>query len=302
MIVYLVTNKVNGKQYVGQTVRSLSTRWHQHQLETSHVSCLRNAIKKYGIDSFSVDILQVCETREEMSFVEMFYISFLNTKSPNGYNLTDGGEGSLGYAPSEETREKQSKAKAGKRISPATEIKKGQRLSPATEIKKGQRLSPSTEFKKGQPSRNKGIPGLAGEKNPFWGKTHSLKSLEKMRQAHLGKKQSPETIAKRIKGREWRHGTSTGYKNHKCRCDLCKKWKHDDYIRRFGIKTPEEIRENLRVSHLGQKAWNAGTGKGIYQRNSGSWRVIVMGKRYGTFKTKEEAEQRLAEVRRVNDR
>jgi len=296
MIVYLVTNNVNGKQYVGQTIKTLNTRWQQHQLETSHVSCLRNAIKKYGTEAFSVEVLHVCETREEMSFVEMFYISLLNTKSPCGYNLTDGGEGNLGHIASEETRAKLSKAKLGKK--PANPIKKGQRISPDTEIKQGQRLSPSTEFKKGSDPWNKGKPYDCGQR----GRKHKPESIEKMRQAQLGKKQSPETIAKPIKGREWRHGTSTGYKNHKCRCDLCKKWKHDDYIRRFGIKTPEEIRENLRVSHLGQKAWNAGTGKGIYQRNSGSWRAIVMGKRYGTFKTKEEAEQRLAEVRRVNDR
>jgi len=180
MQVYLVTNLINGKMYVGQTVRPMNVRWYQHKQETSHVSCLRNAIKKYGEENFAIDNLHACNSKEEMDFVEIFYISFLNTKSPNGYNLTEGGEGTLGIRPSKETREKMRVAKKGKRISPGTEIKPGQRMSPATEIKQGQRLSPSTEFKKGQVSWNKGK-----HHNTWTGRKHTPESRAKMRVSRL---------------------------------------------------------------------------------------------------------------------
>jgi group I intron endonuclease len=107
MQVYLVTNKENGMQYVGQTVRTLEQRWN------SHVSyALRgkghyfaHAIKCYGPEQFTVETLHVCESKEEMDFTEIFYIELLKTRSPAGYNLTAGGEGNLGWNPSKEIRE-----------------------------------------------------------------------------------------------------------------------------------------------------------------------------------------------------
>jgi len=204
-----------------------------------------------------MELLHECETREEMDFVEMFYIALLDTKAPKGYNLTDGGDGTQGrsgYKLSEETKRKLKEAHTG-------------------------------------------------PKNHMFGKVLTDEHKAKLRESHLGKKQSPETIAKRMLGREWKHGTAAGYGKHKCRCELCRKWRHDSYVKKFGIKTKEEISNNLRESHLGQIPWNAGTGKGVYQRDNGRWRVSLWLdgklKSYGTFKTKEEAEQRLAEVRRV---
>jgi len=106
MQVYLITNKINGTQYVGQTVRTLEQRWN------SHVSVamrgkgeyLAKAIKKYGAEQFTVETISLCESKEEMDFTEMFYIALLRTQRPSGYNLTAGGEGNLGWNPSEEIR------------------------------------------------------------------------------------------------------------------------------------------------------------------------------------------------------
>jgi group I intron endonuclease len=107
MQVYLVTNKANTMQYVGQTVRTLEQRW------GSHVSgalrgkghYLAHAIKSYGPEQFTVETLHVCESKEEMDFVEIFYIELLKTRRPAGYNLTAGGEGNLGWKPSKKIRE-----------------------------------------------------------------------------------------------------------------------------------------------------------------------------------------------------
>jgi group I intron endonuclease len=103
MLVYLITNSVNGKQYVGQTAKELVERWKKHvaAIDTERAHYLHKALKKYGLENFVLETLHECVSKEEMDFVEMFYISLLNTKVPNGYNLTDGGEGTLGHRHSE---------------------------------------------------------------------------------------------------------------------------------------------------------------------------------------------------------
>src|SRR5271157_725397 len=94
MIVYLVTNKVNGKQYVGQTGKSLRRRVQGHK---SKGNLLTRAIVKYGESFFVSEVLHEAKTQEELNFCEIFYIELLRTKVPMGYNLTDGGEGPIGH-------------------------------------------------------------------------------------------------------------------------------------------------------------------------------------------------------------
>ena len=116
MLVYLATNKINGKQYVGQTVKKLNLRWNEHTSNQSN-SVLHKAIRKHGKENFSVEKIHDCNSKEEMDFVEIFYIILLDTKAPNGYNLTDGGEGRSGYTLSEESKRKISQKNSGKVIS-----------------------------------------------------------------------------------------------------------------------------------------------------------------------------------------
>ena len=124
MQVYLITNKENGKQYVGQTHYTLKHRWSEHVDWSKHSakskSILHRAIKKCGTSSFSIETLHSCVTKEEMDFVEMFYIVLLNTRNPIGYNMTDGGEGIVGHVHSEETRKKIKKARAKQVMLPVT--------------------------------------------------------------------------------------------------------------------------------------------------------------------------------------
>lgn len=112
MIVYLLTNKINGKQYVGQTSQTFKKRWGSHGSDAKRnrgPHALIHAFNKYGKDNFEKEILHTCETKDEMDFVETFYIFFFGTKAPNGYNITDGGDGTsgrIGHKASEETRDK----------------------------------------------------------------------------------------------------------------------------------------------------------------------------------------------------
>ena len=99
MQIYLVTNEVNGKQYVGQTVQTLKKRWSSHGSDAKRrrgPHALVHAILKYGKENFSIRTVKVCSTRKELNSLEKSYIVKLKTKAPSGYNITDGGDGTLG--------------------------------------------------------------------------------------------------------------------------------------------------------------------------------------------------------------
>lgn len=95
MIVYLITNKINSKKYVGWTSLSLKRRWFLH-CNRKNCKALRGAIDKYGVDNFVVEAIFTPSTKEEAGKLEIENIKFYNTKAPHGYNLTDGGEGVRG--------------------------------------------------------------------------------------------------------------------------------------------------------------------------------------------------------------
>lgn len=114
MQVYWVRNTINDKAYIGQTSTPLERRWYMHTWDGNSNSLLHRAILKHGKESFKIETIHLCESKEEMDFVEIFYISFLSSKSPNGYNLTDGGEGTLGVPCSEEKKKKIGLANKGK--------------------------------------------------------------------------------------------------------------------------------------------------------------------------------------------
>lgn len=105
--IYIITNTINGKSYVGQT-RSHRLNHkkyrpfgylgrfkdHENECYSNKKNCckyLNSAILKYGIQNFECKLLITCNL-EELDEYEIQYISDLNTKFPNGYNLTDGGK------------------------------------------------------------------------------------------------------------------------------------------------------------------------------------------------------------------
>lgn len=91
--VYKITNKINGKIYIGQT-NNLKRRIQEHKHDKRRDKYLYRAIKKYGWDSFTVDILYYGENynEEEKKWIE-FYDSRNREK---GYNITEGGQDSSG--------------------------------------------------------------------------------------------------------------------------------------------------------------------------------------------------------------
>ena len=91
--IYLRTNLVNGKQYVGQT-KDLKTRekaWNSLKLKYAN-KILTEDREKYGLDAWTVKVLAECDNREDAWELEKRFINDFNTLWPNGYNMGNGGK------------------------------------------------------------------------------------------------------------------------------------------------------------------------------------------------------------------
>jgi group I intron endonuclease len=116
MTIYLLTNRINGKYYVGQTVQCLHRRLRVHRdvapLKRGPLQC---AIQKYGMDAFDVDILAETDNIEHLNLLETLWIVALRANEPGiGYNCNTGGNNKR-FNP--ESRRKMSESHVGKTLS-----------------------------------------------------------------------------------------------------------------------------------------------------------------------------------------
>lgn len=88
--IYKITNNINGHSYIGQSIHILQ-RFQQHKKMRGGSPLLYNAIKKYGIENFTFQILQLCQ-KQQLNEKQIYWINFYNTFKGEGYNLTEGGE------------------------------------------------------------------------------------------------------------------------------------------------------------------------------------------------------------------
>ena len=111
-IIYKATNLINGKIYIGKTVKTLKIRKTKHKsaaLNNKTIYPFYRAIRKYGFKNFEWKIIDYALTEEILFEMEKYYIKKLKTKAPDGYNSTDGGEGMSGLKHTDETKRKLSK-------------------------------------------------------------------------------------------------------------------------------------------------------------------------------------------------
>lgn len=100
MFIYKITNKANGKIYIGQTTKTIYARFNKHWHEATYAgrpnNYFHNSLKKYGRDSFLIEEIEECESIEELNLREAYWIKELNTTDKNiGYNLMSGGKSGL---------------------------------------------------------------------------------------------------------------------------------------------------------------------------------------------------------------
>lgn len=106
-IIYKITHNTTKRCYIGQTKNSLVHRMachgRNHGTSTSYIT---NAILKYGKEAFDYKQIDTAGSLEEINKKESYWISFYNSKAPNGFNLTDGGDAPAGMKHTEETKRK----------------------------------------------------------------------------------------------------------------------------------------------------------------------------------------------------
>lgn len=93
--IYVITNEINKKVYVGKTLKTIDKRWKQHCRDyKKNRNCKRplySAMRKYGIENFSIREIEECDS-DIASERESFWINKFNSFK-NGYNATKGGDG-----------------------------------------------------------------------------------------------------------------------------------------------------------------------------------------------------------------
>ena len=109
MIIYKITNQINGKIYIGKTIDILDNRWRSHQryaMNVQNQTRLARAMRKHGLENFTIEQIDQSEDHDQLLNLEKKYIAESNSMDPKvGYNMTEGGEGTLGHKHTEEWKQ-----------------------------------------------------------------------------------------------------------------------------------------------------------------------------------------------------
>jgi group I intron endonuclease len=167
----------SNKAYIGITCKKPTSRWDNGNGYKKQ-PYFWNAIKKYGWDNFEHIILMDHLTKVEACQAERLLIALFDTMNKDyGYNIQSGGEtGNDGVPMSDETKRKLSEAKKGKR--PSDETRERQSKAQRERWTDEDRLKLS-EKTSGENNPMFGVHRY-GEQNPMYGKRHSEESKQKM--------------------------------------------------------------------------------------------------------------------------
>ena len=206
--IYETTNLVNGKKYIGQM------KYGRKEPYLGSGVALRLAIKKYGPENFSKQIICECDSKEELNKMEIYYIAQTDAVlSDRYYNMAHGGN-SIGLKHTKETREKLSEK--AKNRSPETR----QRMSDA---QKGKILSEEHRNKIGAANRNRSTELRQQIGQKLLGRIVSEETRKKLSE-HKHTEETKKKISESHKGQkfteEHRKNISTAAKNRKPKTNL----------------------------------------------------------------------------------
>ena len=93
ILIYRIRNTINGKCYIGKTMRSLGQRFDEHKCKAANnpTHKLHRAMRKYGFTNFVIELAGTAETEDQAFMLERHLIKQEATRK-TGYNMTDGGE------------------------------------------------------------------------------------------------------------------------------------------------------------------------------------------------------------------
>ena len=106
---YLITCHITGRRYVGITSRGLKRRWTEHLYDArtgAKGMAISRAIAKHGADNFSIEPLCSAGSWADICAVESVLIQQWGTRTPDGYNVSNGGEGPFGVKRTSESVER----------------------------------------------------------------------------------------------------------------------------------------------------------------------------------------------------
>lgn len=219
--IYRITNKINGKTYIGQ---------HRYKnLNDSYMgsgTLLKKAQKKYGIENFEKEILYSrIQRKDTADSMEIFAIAKERAIAKAEYNIANGGTGTDSF--SEETKRKMSESHKGQEA-----WNTGKHLSEEHKRK----LSESHKGKKKPPRSEEHQRKLAESRR---GKPHSEEAKRRMSEAHKG-------IAPWNKGKKGKKMSEET------------KRKMSESHKGKGHPISEETKRKLSEINKGRPAWNKG--------------------------------------------
>lgn len=217
--IYQVENKINGKRYIGKTVKTMMRRKTSHEVEARRGSNLyfHRALRKHGLESFDWKVLSVSDDESKLNLLEQVWIKSLGTKVPNGYNLIDGGDGVIGHKHSVIAKAKMSKIRKGKTKSAIHRA----RIAAAH---KGIRPTIETRIKISKANM--------GKPSPLKGKVLSAEHRAKISATRTGKKYGPLSPDHRAKIKAALNSPETKAKLSK---SLVERWKRPGYRDRHSM-------------------------------------------------------------------
>lgn len=231
--IYVKTNILNNKKYVGFS-NDVEARQRQHIRDANNGSkcILHKAMRKYGNENFSLEIIYESLDRTHILEMETYFIKKYESywQTGKGYNMTFGGEGASGYKHTPEELENLSK-----------------RFSGSGNPMFGK---PCSDERKRNISNS--LTGLmVGEKNPFYGKHHTENMRKYLGEKSRGRKASDSTRKKMSESHKKR------FEDPAIRQELSKRYSGSANPM-FGKHHTEESKQKSREKHLGKIPWNKG--------------------------------------------